>query len=475
MRSRLGARQLLELLADPGTRISLDHDVDLSLWDAAYREELRQAALHSGCDEAVLTAEIRLRGHRAVVIASEFTFLGGSLGAAAARRIVAALQYATLHRLPVIALPCSGGTRMQEGTPAFLHMLEVADAVRQHRSAGLPYLVHLRHPTMGGALASWGSLGQLTSAAPGALIGFLGPRVTEALNGAPFPEDVQTAENLQRRGIVDVLVPDEDLRSHLAELLGVLGDTTAPAPERGAMVSAPEEPGTPLSAWEAVQLTRAADRPGVQDLLRRAYWSMRLSGTGAGERDDSVLVALCHLDGTTCVLVGHDRSVLHATRPAGLRASQRGMRLAEELGLPLITVVDTVGAELSAEAENGALAGEIARSVGLLRSLTVPVATVLLGQGCGGAALALFSGRYTIAAEHAWMSPLPLEGASMIVHRDIGHAAQLAHEQRITAQELFHSGAVQRIAAEGPAAGFLLDSVQAEVRDFFSRSSAFTR
>lgn len=92
--------------------------------------------------------------------------------------------------------PTSGGTRMQEGTPAFLGMVKVAAAVTAHKQAGLPYIVYLRHPTTGGVFASWGSLGHFTAAEPAALVGFLGPRVYEALYDRSFPEGVQTSENL---------------------------------------------------------------------------------------------------------------------------------------------------------------------------------------------------------------------------------------------------------------------------------------
>jgi acetyl-CoA carboxylase beta subunit len=78
---------------------------------------------------------------------------------------------------------------MQEGTPAFVTMVDITRAVVDHKNAGLPYLVYLRHPTTGGVFASWGSLGHVTVAEPGALVGFLGPSVFEALHGAPFPAE----------------------------------------------------------------------------------------------------------------------------------------------------------------------------------------------------------------------------------------------------------------------------------------------
>ena len=121
------------------------------------------------------------------MLVGEFGFLAGSIGAAAADRLVAAIERATAEGLPLLAAPVSGGTRMQEGTPAFVQMIRISAAVAAHKAAGLPYLVYLRHPTTGGVMASWGSLGHVTVAEPGALVGFLGPRVYEALYGDAVP------------------------------------------------------------------------------------------------------------------------------------------------------------------------------------------------------------------------------------------------------------------------------------------------
>ena len=119
---------------------------------------------------------------------------------------------------------------MQEGTPAFVQMVEISRALMAHRAARLPYLVHLRHPTTGGVYASWGSLGHVTVAEPGALVGFLGPKVYEALNGEPFPAGVQTAENLAAKGVLDAVVAAEDLPMLVDRALGVLVDPpTVPA------------------------------------------------------------------------------------------------------------------------------------------------------------------------------------------------------------------------------------------------------
>ena len=191
-------------------------------------------------------------------MACEFDFLAGSIGVAAAERITAAVERATAERLPLVASPSSGGTRMQEGTVAFLQMVKIAAAVELHKRAHLPYLVYLRHPTTGGVFASWGSLGHVTAAEPGALIGFLGPRVYEHLYGEPFPPDVQTAENLERHGVIDGVVPLEALRSTLDRTLKVVADPPDAPPPVPDAAPVPDVP-----AWESVEASRRPDRPGV--------------------------------------------------------------------------------------------------------------------------------------------------------------------------------------------------------------------
>ena len=134
--------------------------------------------------------------------------------------------------------------------------------------------------------------------------------------------------------------------------------------------------------------------------------------------------------------------------PASLREARRGMRLAEELGLPLLTVIDTGGAALSKEAEEGGLAGEIARSLHDLIGVGTPTVSVLLGQGAGGGALALLPADRTIAAQHAWLSPLPPEGASAIVHRTPDFAPAMSEAQGVNVASLYANGLVEHIVDE---------------------------
>ncbi|WP_034271265.1 carboxyl transferase domain-containing protein [Haloechinothrix halophila] len=450
--NRVDAHRLLELVLDPSSFVSWDESPVDPAGDPAYTEELTRAREKTGINEAVITGSGSIDGHQVAMIASEFAFLGGSIGVASAERIVRAIEHATAARLPLVAMPSSGGTRMQEGTLAFACMIKIAAAVTQHKTARLPYIVYLRHPTTGGVFASWGSLGHVTYAEPEALLGFLGPRVYEALHDRPWPRDVQTSENLYRHGVVDAVVAHEQLRRTLAATLAVLraDSDAAPPPSRRTQPAIPPS----YSAWETVIRSRRVGRPSARTVLARAATSIvELSGSGRGERDTGLLLALAKLAGQPCVLSAHDRhtqSTHGPIGPAALRTANRGMQLAAELGLPLVTVIDTAGAALSKEAEEGGLAGEIARGIATLVTLPTPTLCLLLGQGCGGGALAQLPVDRVIAAQHAWIAPLPPEGASAIMHRSVEHAAEVATAHGVRAADLLENGIVDRIVPERP-------------------------
>jgi acetyl-CoA carboxylase beta subunit len=463
--AHLSAHDLLALVLDEGSFESWDEPIDLTGLAPDYRRELSAAADRAGTDESVLTGRGLMRGRPVAVVVNEFRFLAGSIGQAAAARIVSAVRRATAEGIPVLATTASGGTRMQEGTPAFVRMVDITRAIMDHRAAGLPYLIYLRHPTTGGVFASWGSLAHITVAEPGALIGFLGPKVYELLEGRPFPPGVQTAENLADHGIIDAVVLPDELALMIDRALGLLVDPPTP-PTRTRRTSAVRRERT---AWQSIQITRGPRRAGVREVLRYGSdTTVRLQGTEKGERDSAMIVALARIDGRPCVVIGQDRTTqtrLTPMGPAALREARRGMRLANELRLPLVSIIDTPGAELSPAAEQGAIAGEIARCISWMSTMRVPTVSVLLGQGCGGGALALLPADVVIATENAWLSPLPPEGASAIVHGDLDHAEQMADNQHITAHDLQAAGTVHHIVPEpiGDTAEALATAVAAEI------------
>ncbi|TQJ34803.1 acetyl-CoA carboxylase carboxyl transferase subunit beta [Arthrobacter sp. SLBN-122] len=463
----LNAAELLEAVVDAGSFVSWDTEPEQPEVSEEYAQDLAKARERSGVDESVITGAGLIRGRRVALIVSEFSFLAGSIGHAAAQRIVAAVERATAEGLPLLAGPASGGTRMQEGTLAFLSMVKITGAVRAHRQTGLPYLVYLRHPTTGGVMASWGSLGHVNVAEPGALLGFLGPRVYEALYGEAFPENVQVAENLFNKGLIDGVVEPGQLADLVGRALDILSSENSVA--EGALPAPPATLGvrpSTVDAWTSIGISRRPRRPDLRQLLKfGATDALPLNGTGQGEKDPGLLLALARFGTQSCIVLGHARPLRKEAAgmgPGSLREARRGMKLAEELRLPLLTVIDTAGAALSQEAEEGGLAGEIARSLHELIGLESPSVSVLLGQGAGGGALALLPADRTIAAQHSWLSPLPPEGASAIVHRTTGFAPAMAQAQGVNVAALYAHGLVDHIVDER-------DDASLEPREFCTR------
>jgi acetyl-CoA carboxylase carboxyl transferase subunit beta len=172
-----------------------------------------------------------------------------------------------------------------------------------------------------------------------------------------------------------------------------------------------------------------------------------LHGTHTGETGTGVRVVLGRIRGRRAVVVAQGR---RSVSPQDLRLAQRGLRLAQRLGLPVVTIVDTPGGELSGTAEEAAMAGEIARTLQMLEGLSVPTVSCVMGQGCGGAALALIPASTVICMENGWVSPLPPEGASVISYRTPDRAPEVARAQGVGAMALRKAGVVDVVAGEGP-------------------------
>jgi acetyl-CoA carboxylase carboxyl transferase subunit beta len=262
---------------------------------------------------------------------------------------------------------------------------------------------------------------------------------------------VQVAENLYAKGLVDAVVAPAEFAVVAARVLEVLCAPRKLPPLTGP-VGDDQVEETPVV--ESIRRSRRPERPGVRALLRVAARDVTpLSGTAAGEQDPGVVLALARFGTAPCILLGQDR---HRQRrhqplgPAGLRAGRRGIRIATELDLPLVTVVDTSGADLSREAEEGGLAGEIARCLADLVTLRAPTLCLLLGEGVGGGALAFLPTDRVVAAQHAWLSPLPPEGASAILHRTTERAVEVAERQGVGVAALRAHRIVDRVIPERP-------------------------
>ncbi len=187
-----------------------------------YADRLKENRAKTGSADAVTVAFGKLEKQDVAVAVQDFAFQGGSLGLAAGETIIAGMTAAVERRTPFMIFTTSGGARMQEGMFALMQMARTTVAVRRLRAARLPYIVVLTNPTTGGVTASYGMLGDVHIAEPGAVIGFAGARVIEQTIRERLPEGFQRAEYLLAHGMVDMVVPRPQQRETLAQLCRLL-------------------------------------------------------------------------------------------------------------------------------------------------------------------------------------------------------------------------------------------------------------
>jgi acetyl-CoA carboxylase carboxyl transferase subunit beta len=190
--------------------------------DKKYVDEIKAAKTKTGRPEALSAARGTLDGLPVLIAVQPFDFLGGSLGMGVGEGLVEAFDVAIAEKRPFILFVSSGGARMQEGVLSLMQMPRVTIMVDMLREAGLPYVVVLTDPTFGGVSASYAMLGDIQIAEPGAQIGFTGARVIAQTIREKLPEGFQRAEYLLAHGMLDMVVPRQELRATLSRLAHIL-------------------------------------------------------------------------------------------------------------------------------------------------------------------------------------------------------------------------------------------------------------
>ncbi|MET8243096.1 carboxyl transferase domain-containing protein [Streptomyces sp. NPDC005202] len=510
MTERLSARQAIALVTDNFTELpypSRESRSDGPLGWQGYDASRARAAERTGEDESVVCGTARVEGTPTVLIAFEFGFLGGSLGERTGDRLEAAYTHAREHRLPVVPLIATGGSRMQEGMLALTQLQRVARQSALTREAGLPQIAVLRDPTTGGGWATLGAGADVILALPGAQVGFAGSRVR--------PPDADpaayTAEAQVAAGSADAVVRPEDLRETLGLWLRLLtrpstaaappphalratdapppgaprptdapardasppGPGPAPAgptpepppspaapqpptPEPPPSPAAPQPPtpeppprqsaGTPdlpATGWDAVRRARSPERPRAEQYLD-TYFTRRaaLRGDRCGGADDGMLCGFGEHDGRT---VAYAAQTGTATRPAGYRTATRLIRLADRLGIPVLTLVDTPGAANDAEAERRGVGAAIADLFAAVAAARTPITTLVIGEGGSGGALALAAPGNTWATPDSYFSVIAPELAAAILKRPPDQAPATADQLRIRPQDLVELGVIRGV------------------------------
>jgi acetyl-CoA carboxylase carboxyl transferase subunit beta len=230
---KLDARSRIASLLEPGYEIvdtELVSNDPLEFVDLKpYRERLAKARRDTGLNDAVINAVGNLGPHPVTVSAMEFAFIGGSMGCVVGETIARAVDRSLAARQPLIVVAASGGARMMEGVASLMQLAKISAGLGQLDDAGLPYIAVLTNPTTGGVTASFGMLGDLNIAEPGALIGFAGPRVIEQTIRQKLPEGFQRSEFLLEHGMLDAVVPRRDLKTYLIRALDFMMPSNQPA------------------------------------------------------------------------------------------------------------------------------------------------------------------------------------------------------------------------------------------------------
>ncbi len=461
---RISTRKRLKMVADKGSFEKWEEGMEGRdpLHYPDYPQKIAGLKERLKIDEAVTCGVCTIHGEKAVLCVCDGRFLMGSMGYVVGEKITRSVERATEEKLPVIIFTCSGGARMQEGMVSLMQMAKTSAALKRHSQAGLLYVSVLTDPTTGGVTASFAMLGDIILAEPGALVGFAGPRVIEQTIRQKLPEGFQRAEFLVEHGLIDGIVEREDLKETLARLIAM---HRQPQPGDRYGVQEPKAPypaNSPwkgrVAAWERVQRARAQDRPGALDYIHEVFTDfMELHGDRHMADDGAIVGGIGYLDGCPVTVIGQQKGKTtkeNITRnfgmpaPEGYRKALRLMRQAEKFRRPIVCFVDTPGAYCGMEAEERGQGEAIARNLFEMSDLSVPILSIVIGEGGSGGALALAVGNEVWMMENATYTILSPEGFASILWKDSGKAPKAAEQMRVTAEDLKELGIIEKIIWE---------------------------
>ncbi len=496
---RVHAYRRVEMIIDEGTFEEWNKDMPLMdpLDFPDYPEKVTAVREKTELNEAVVTGRGQINGYDTVIAVCDNRYLMSSMGHNMGEKIAAAVERATEERLPVIIYATSGGARMQEGIVSLMQMAKTSAALKRHSKEGLLFISFLTEPTTGGVTASFAMLGDIILAEPGALIGFAGPRVIEQTIGQKLPEGFQRSEFQLEHGFVDMIVERIDqkdvlgdiLRLHseengwqkwreesvekrdMSEIFAEAASRIAPDPED----KTPKSRKAPLSGlmlqktldkiskrhqepWDVVRQSRKIGRPTSIAYIEALFDDFQeFHGDRYYGDDKAIIGGIASFYGMPVTVIGQERgrdsqdSVKRRfgmPTPEGYRKALRLMKQAEKFNRPIICFVDTPGAYPGMEAEERGQGEAIARNLYDMSDLKVPVLSIIIGQGGSGGALAMAVANEVWMMENATYAILSPEGFASILWKDAKKADEAAKVMKITAEDLYKLGAIERIISE---------------------------
>lgn len=493
---RVHAYRRIEMLVDDGSFIEWNKTMPISnpLDFPDYETKLEEERQKSKLNEAVVTGEATIGNVRTAIAVCDARFMMSSMGRVVGEKITAAVEKATEEKMPIIIFSCSGGARMQEGMISLMQMAKTSAALKRHHEAGQLFISFLTDPTMGGVSASFAMLGDIILAEPKALIGFAGPRVIAQTIGTKLPEGFQSAEFLLEHGFIDAIVERSEQRSVLKKILrahtsGFKKVTRQESQDENTEKVAEKRPKVkaPKTAWDSVLLSRRPDRPTAKDYIDRMFsFFLELHGDRLSGDDGAIVGGIANYYGKPVMVVAEQKGKsikenkirnFGMPNPSGYRKALRLMKHAQKFNMPIICIVDTPGAFCGIEAEEKGQAEAIARALFEMSDMTVPILSVVIGEGGSGGALALAVANEVWMLEHSIYSILSPEGFASILYKDAKKSKEAAEVMKITSKELLALGVIDRVIKEDiPLTVDTMDTVIEEMvsnmDDFFEKNAS---
>jgi acetyl-CoA carboxylase carboxyl transferase alpha subunit/acetyl-CoA carboxylase carboxyl transferase beta subunit len=465
------ARQRIELLADKGTfkesykYISSMDPISFSR-RSRYKNLFTQDQTRTGLTEAAVTGVCAIGDTEAMLIVLDFGFMGGTMGSVVGEKISMAFENAARRGIPAVAVVSGGGVRIQEGVLSLMQMAKTVTAANRLRDEEVPFVVVLANPSTGQAYASFANLADVIMAEPGSLIGLSPLRTLREVSKIPLPLDAHTAEAHVGHGLLDNVVDRENLQPRIASLLEILtAHKHGKSNHKNLIKSEPIECDA-VEPWEAVTAARNSERPQAIAYFRSMMDPfIELRGDRLNSDDRSIVAGLGFMDGQPMAVIGQQRRPLvegerYHVFPDGLRKAQRVIDLASRFKLPLVTLIDTQGADPGLEAEEQGIGNAIAKTLSSMLTVPTPMVSVVIGEGGSEGALALSLSDRILIQQYAVYSPMSVNHTLGAAHHDYRLDREAAEALMLTAHDCLELGIADEIVPE-PEGGAHVDPREA--------------
>ena len=419
-----------------------------------YRKFLDQDQNRTGLTEAAVTGKCRIGDVETMLIVLDFGFMGGTMGSVVGEKVSMAFENAARRGIPAVAVVSGGGVRIQEGVLSLMQMAKTVTAANRLRDGEVPFIVVLANPSTGQAYASFANLADVILAEPGSLIGLSPLRTLREVSKTPLPLDAHTAEAHVGHGLLDNVVDRENLQPRIASILQILtAQKHGKSNHKNLLKSEPEECDE-VEPWEAMTAARNSERPQASSYFRSILDPfIELRGDRLNSDDRSVITGIGFMDGLAVAVIGQQRRTLdegerYHVFPDGLRKAQRLIDLACRFKLPLVTLIDTQGADPGLEAEEQGIGNAIARTLSSMLTVPTPMVSVVIGEGGSEGALALGLSDRILMQQFAIYSPISVNHTLGAAHHDHMLDREAAEALMLTAHDCLELGIADEVVPE---------------------------